>query len=653
MKAEDPSEVIANSDARYLRVQAGPGTGKSYSMKKRISRLLEEGVSPREILVVTFTRATARDLQAELTAIDVQGAADLQPTTLHALAFGLLSSASVREKFSRGLRLISDFELDVLKADMQVGNHTKKDVDAMLKAYEAVWARLQDQEPRSAMTAAEIKFEEDLEAWLKFHQAMLVGEVIPKLYRHLETYPSLIEKSRYQHVLVDEFQDLNKAEQSLIDMLGGDANMVIVGDEDQSIYGFKHAHPEGIRGWREGHSERIDQVLSDCRRCPMAVVTAVNHLISCAPREDRILLNPMLSNGIGEIHMWKFWMPVHEAKQVVREVERLVFEEGVSPSEILILVRNKIYGQTIDLQLSNSRLSHRSYLSEASTINDTVRHKLQILSLLINNNDRVALRWLLGEGSATWYKGLYAKVRKACDKGSQKTPWEVLEEQADGQEQHNIDKRLVKCFRRIREEIGILREMEDAKAIIDDVLPENESETSVLRKIALEVIEEEEELNDHWCAVLDDVHSAIRRHVAAPEEEDTGDAVRLMTLHKSKGLSAPFTFVLGCIDGILPMRGDIDKEEERRLMYVGASRVKASQDKGRAGVLVLTSVHRIQSQSRIAKHFQIGTEDLENSGLVQVAVSPFIKEMKLSITHNFYPRDTEILINGKFKMLET
>ena len=643
MAEQNPSESIVNSDAHYLRVRAGPGTGKSYSMKKRISRLLEEGVSPWEILVVTFTRATAFDLRAEITGMEVLGAAELQPMTLHALALRLFSSARVREKFPRSLRLISDFERDVLIADMRVNGRNKTDIQKMLKAYEALWARLQDQQPRPAITATEIKFEEDLESWLKFHQAMLVGEVIPKLYRHLEDYPMLLEKSRYRHVLVDEFQDLNKAEQSLIDMLAGDSHIIIVGDEDQSIYGFKYAHPEGIRSWREGYPERIDQILNDCRRCPTAVVMAVNRLISYTPRKDRTLLKPWPSNGAGEIHVWEFWMPVHEARQIVREVEHLVFEKHVSPSEVLILVRNKTYGEEIERQLSKSKLTYRSYLPEATTINDTVRHRLQVFSLLVDNDDRVALRWLLGEGSPTWYKGLYAKVRETCVKNPLKTSWEVLDDQADGREQYSVDKRLINRFRKIRREINNLREMEDAKAIIDDVFPEHEHEIATLREIALSAMEDQP--SSHWVDVLAHVHSVIRRYAAMPEEEDAGDVVRLMTLHKSKGLSAPFVFVLGCVNGILPSSSSDDPEEERRLMYVGASRVKASQKEGRLGVLVLTRVQRVQSH--IAKRLQVGIDDPKKSGLAQVVVSPFIKEMGLTITHKFYPNDSSItLING-------
>lgn len=646
MAEQDPSESIENSDAHYLRVRAGPGTGKSYSMKKRISRLLEEGVSPWEILVVTFTRATAFDLRAELTAMEVLGATELQPTTLHALALRLLSSARVREEFPRGLRLISDFELAVLIADMRVNGRTKTDVQKMLKAYEALWARLQDQQPRPAITAAESKFEEDLESWLKFHQAMLVGEVIPKLYRHLEIYPALLEKSRYRHVLVDEFQDLNKAEQSLIDMLAGDSHIIIVGDEDQSIYGFKHAHPEGIRNWREGYPERIDQVLIDCRRCPTKVVMALNRLISYAPRKDRALLKPWPSNGAGEIHVWESWMPVHEAKQIVREVERLIFERHVSPSEILILVRNKTYGEEIERQLSNSKFAYRSYLPEATTINDAVRHRLQVLSLLVDNNDRVALRWLLGEGSQTWYKGLYAKVREACAKKPLKTPWEVLDNQADGREQHGINKRLIDRFRKIRSEISNLRELEDAKAIIDNVFPEYDQEMATLREVALAAMVEEEQPSSHWVDVLAHAHSAIRRFAAMPEEEDAGDVVRLMTLHKSKGLSAPFVFILGCVNGILPSSSSDDLEEERRLMYVGASRVKASPENGRAGVLVLTRAKRFRVGD--TKKYQVhGFADTNHSaGLMRVEASPFIQEMGLATTHDFRPKDDLIMLSN-------
>jgi DNA helicase-2/ATP-dependent DNA helicase PcrA len=86
----------------------------------------------------------------------------------------------------------------------------------------------------------------------------LIGEIIPELYRYLRNNPAAPEPSMYDHVLVDEYQDLNKAEQAVVDLLCGTASLCIVGDDDQSLYGFKHAHPEGIRTFPQTHAGTTD-----------------------------------------------------------------------------------------------------------------------------------------------------------------------------------------------------------------------------------------------------------------------------------------------------------------------------------------------------------------------------------------------------------
>ena len=646
MAEQDPSESIANSNAHHLRVCAGPGTGKSFSMKKRIERILLDGASPKRVLVVTFTRATARDLQNTLAEIEVEGATELAATTLHSLAFRLLHQESIASTFSERRRVIADFELEPLFEDLAVPSRSKLKVRKLLAAYGAIWARLQDQEPRDAVSLDETKFEHDLMEWLTFHHAMLVDELIPRIYRHLEDNPAQIDRNRYSHVLVDEFQDLNKAEQSLIEILAGQAQMTIVGDEDQSIYSFRHAHPEGIRCWTEGKSGFADISLADCYRCPTDVVTAVNKLISYTQRPDRNILQPVDKNGKGMIHVWQFWMSKHEADQVVREIECLVDSQSVSPAEILVLVRDKQYGKEIDLALTKSHVTHRSFLAEATTVNISVRHQLQILSLLVDRDDRIALRWLLGEkSSSNWYTGSYKQLQRVCSKQSNLTPWVALTQQADKQVEHGIHKRLIEQFISLRDEVQALEELESAQSVVNALFGDENGDSSELREIAQEIINSHNAEENHSQEILRSVCVAIRRHIAVPEERDANDAVRLMTLHKSKGLSAPFVFILGCINGILPSNSSYDPEEERRLMYVGTSRVKASPEDGRAGVLVLTRAKRFQIGD--TRKYQIdGSIDTKYRGLMRVEASPFIQEMGLTTTYDFRPKDDLVLLSN-------
>src|SRR5258707_7060274 len=109
---------------------------------------------------------------------------------------------------------------------------------------------------------------------------MLIGEVIPQLYEYLRSNPTAPERREFEHILVDEFQDLNRAEQGVIQLLSDQAHVCIVGDDDQSIYSFKHAHPEGIRDWLATNFNADDLELSEGRRCPIILLHMANSLMS-------------------------------------------------------------------------------------------------------------------------------------------------------------------------------------------------------------------------------------------------------------------------------------------------------------------------------------------------------------------------------------
>ena len=245
LDAATPAYHIASSAKQNVRVIAGPGTGKSFAMKRRVARLLEQGVGPTSILPVTFTRVAAGDLHRELVGMGVRGCEQIKGVTLHSLALRILSRNHVLEATGRVPRPLNDFETEPLIADLKPAHGGKKKVKKLIKAYEAAWARLQQEEPGYIQSQEDLLFETDLHSWLSFHRAMLIGEVIPYFYQYLRNNPAAEEHDEFSHVLVDEYQDLNKAEQAIINLLGPDSENCIVGDDDQSIYSFRYAHPRG------------------------------------------------------------------------------------------------------------------------------------------------------------------------------------------------------------------------------------------------------------------------------------------------------------------------------------------------------------------------------------------------------------------------
>lgn len=594
--------MIAGSSNSRIRVVAGPGTGKSFAMKRRVARLLAEGVAPASILPVTFTRVAATDLHRELVGMGVPGCDELRAFTLHSLALQILMRNSVLKAIGRTPRTLNTFELEPFVSDLARVNGGKRKTRELISAYEAAWARLQHDDPGYAPTPEDQEFAQELVRWMMFHEAMLIGEVVPHLYGYLNSNPAAAERTEFTHILVDEFQDLNRAEQELIALLSDTADVCIVGDDDQSIYSFKYAHPEGIRDWLNVNVGAEDLGLEDCRRCPTRVVEMANNLISWNQlRPVPRVLNPMIENGEGDVRILQFRSIDEEVDGITKIVADLL-RDGIDPGQILVLTQSRAFGTPIYEALRAGGVPTISYFAESELVHDSAKRAYALLALLLNPDDRVALRWLIGLGGNDWNSAGYARVREHCE-STGSTPWEILSRLERGVLTLPHTGPIIAAFSDVREQLESLAELEDLASIVDRLFPEGEDSTRDLREMALGIMSEHEDLS------RDAFILEIRSATSQPEIPSEVEEVRIMSLHKSKGLSAPVTIIAGCVQGLLP-RAPQDTlsasewqqfmEEQRRLFYVGITRVKASPQEGQPGTLVLTYSQEMPTRAALA-----------------------------------------------------
>jgi DNA helicase-2/ATP-dependent DNA helicase PcrA len=617
---------IAASLNRQIRVVAGPGTGKSFAMKRRVARLLESGIAPKNILPVTFTRVAAEDLHRELVGMGAPGCENLQGMTLHSLALQILTRNHVLEATGRTPRPLNDFEIKALEADLSAANGGVRKVRKLLKAYEAAWARLQRDEPGFEHSSEDEQFASSVVAWLVFHRAMLIGELIPQLHHYLFSNPAARERNEFSHILVDEFQDLNKAEQGVIELISDNAEICIVGDDDQSIYSFKHAHPEGIRDWIASRPAADDLSLADCRRCPTSVVAMANALIG--KNVNRPVPRPLLpfaENGPGDVRIIQYRTSVDEVEGVANIIRDLT-DTGVPPGDILVLAQRGVIGTPIYEALIARDVPTRSYYAEAELDTEDAQRRFAILKLFVDREDRVALRWLLGLGSSNWRAPAYRRVSEHCV-STGVTPWNALEQLLARQVRLPHTQHLIEEFNAIEGELETLEALGDLSAVIDSLFPENEVGVRDLRNLALSTLEAAG--NEERSRFLAELSSAISKPEIPSEIHD----VRIMSLHKSKGLSAPVTIIAGCVEGLLPKQPDADLpegsriaelEEQRRLFYVGISRVKANSQEGKVGTLILTYAQEMPLASAMGAGISPASS---NYGQARLLASRFIREM--------------------------
>ena len=585
---EGSARSIAETDHSPLRVVAGPGTGKTFALMRRIVRLLQQGVAPARILVCTFTRTAANDLRRALEDLGVDGANEVQATTLHSFCNKILTRDDVIRTTGRVPRSLLDYEDRFMLEDLNQAEAIGiRNLEKLLEAFNAAWARKQSDIAGWAKTKQDRKFEKQLLEWLDFHAAMLVGELIPQCLSFLRSNPEAEPLKAFDHVLVDEYQDLNKAEQELISLLSTNGKVMIIGDEDQSIYSFKHAHPEGISEYSVEHPGTKDETLDECRRCPEQVIELANHLIGQnSNRADRVLV-PKKGNVTGEIHIVQ-WNDIDaEAEGIAEFVHQRVTNKQVDAGQVLILAPRKKIGYAIRDALNKKSTLAYSFFTEETLDGDSknlkkcgIQKAFAFLTLLAKPDDRVALRCLLGFGSSSLRAPAWARLRAYCIT-NQLAPWETLELLEKGEIKISFTSDLIEQFRGIQHDLNELKDL-NGNDLFNKLFWTGtfEDQTERLRIEAHALGDAEPNYN---CQKL---YNVLLNAIVRPEAPVFVDYVRVMSLHKSKGLTADLVVVAGCVEGLMPSNVvGRELEESRRLFYVALTRTRK--------VLVLSNFVRI------------------------------------------------------------
>lgn len=612
--------AIAGTDCKYLRVIAGPGTGKTFAMKRRVARLLEEGTSPELLLVVTFTRVAAAGLVKEPGALGVEGCDDINAGTLHSFCFRTLNRQEVfnfsgrvpRPLVTFPISGVLQFEGAPLLEDIRLEGKRKD--TKRIRAFEAAWARLQSDEPGWPQDVSDRTFRDSLMRWLIFHRAMLIGELVPEVLKYLRGNPESPENSAFDHTIVDEYQDLNRADQVLIDLLTSE-NGVIIGDENQSIYRFRYAHPEGINEFGATHDPTHDEDLDECRRCPIRVVALADSLITNNhPGTIGPLLRPKPENPQGEVHIVQWRSMEEEATGIARYAKWLIENRGYIPGDVLILSPRRLLAYQVRDALTAMAVNAHSFYHEEALEEEAAQEAFAFLTLLADPEDRVSLRFLLGFGSGTWLSGQYAKLWRYCDETGS-SPKDALDELRAGELALPGTAKLLARYRQIASRLEELKDFK-GETLVNELFPEGRKEAKLLRDSVMLIIEDEMEPSD----MLD----RVRNLITQPEMPEDENFVRIMSLQKSKGLTSKVVIVLGCIQGLVPFVDPKETpaeqreilQEQRRLFYVALTRP--------TDILVLSSFRSIEK--RLA--FKIGASvGLAIGGEARTIASRFFGEL--------------------------
>jgi DNA helicase II / ATP-dependent DNA helicase PcrA len=593
---EAQREAVA-AENRNMLVLAGAGSGKTRVLVHRIAWLIRaEGFSPWSILAVTFTNKAAREMRSrieEMLQIRSQG---MWVGTFHGLAHRLLKAhwkeAGLPQNFQildsdDQLRLVKrvcrELELDESRwppKQAQWYINAQKDEGLRAAHVEApvgdLFAQTMLQVYRAYETACErgglVDFAELL---LRAHELWLKN---PAVLRHYQ--------DRFRHILVDEFQDTNTIQYAWLRVLaGGEIPVVAVGDDDQSIYGWRGARIENIQRFSDDFPATQTVRLEQNYRSTQTILQAANGVIAC--NFGRLGKELWTAGESGEpIDLYAGFNEHDEARYIVDQVEQWL-QAGNPRASVAVLYRSNAQSRVLEEALIRAAIPYRIYGGQRFYERMEIRNALAYLRLLVNRGDDASVERVIN----TPPRGIGSKTLdtvRDCARSRGIPLWQaigvVLEEKLlparalsalqgftvlineldSGTDAMNLEE----LVEHVTNAAGLIDYHQKEKGEKGQARVENLEE---LVNAAKQFVAEGEELSPLQ-QFLD--NAALDAGDAQADEHE--DSVQLMTLHSAKGLEFPLVFLAGMEENLFPHRMSLEEpgrlEEERRLCYVGITR---------------------------------------------------------------------------------
>lgn len=571
---EQKLPILSKTD--HQLVLAGPGTGKSFTILGYIAHLINVvKVDPKSILLITFTRAATNELKQKVRREIGEGCDLPRVFTLHGFSLRqLMRNAARISALPAGFSIANDFEERyIIMEDIKqlIKAEKIKDVKKLFNLLSANWETLNIEKGDWEVSFDNPQF---LGAWQEhrfIYGYMLRSELVYQLKKALEQEEEMKLDSPIDFLIVDEYQDLNQCDLAILEYLRNHGTRIFcAGDDDQSIYGFRYAYPEGIRNFLKDVPKSEGFKLTECFRCDIKILQLALQVIGQDTRRIAKKLKSM-SGQPGVVTLLRFPNQFEEATKIAQTIKDLIEKKGVPDKEIIVLLRsdhNRSFSKPIieEMQKIGLRINKEADLLSAFEQNSG-RYFLSLLKFFKNPSHDLALRTILeltkGLGDAT-FLSIYEKAKEGKMRFH-----EVCEKILSGEikEITNCGKVIetLKSIITLREELqgeeNILTALEKLKSFIPDFSSEFATHIAdIIKSKELENIEDLIEFADE----------ILSPTTETPDE--TADGIRIMSMHQAKGLTAQAVFIVAAEEEYIPGRGDID--EERRLFYVSITRAK-------------------------------------------------------------------------------
>ena len=609
------SAAVAHAGGPLL-VVAGAGSGKTRVLTRRIAYLMSaRHVAPYQILAITFTNKAAGEMKARVGELVGPVAQSMWVSTFHSACVRILRQEAMRLGYSSSFSIYDS--ADSLRLITIVAKELNLDSKRYpARQFQAMISNAKNElmGPQDYVNAASNQFEQvTADVYTVYQQrlqrasAMDFDDLILKTVEVLQRFPEAKARfrSRFRHVLVDEYQDTNHAQYILVKELVGSqsdgmppAELCVVGDADQSIYGFRGATIRNILQFELDYPNATTVLLEQNYRSTQNILSAANAVIT--KNVSRKEKNLWTDSGSGALLTGYVAENEHdEARFIADEIRQLQRDEKSQPGDTAIFYRTNAQSRVFEEVFMRSALPYKVVGGLRFYERREVKDLLAYLRVLANVDDEISLRRVINvpkrgigdtsldyvdlfvqeQGISFWQgllrcsevSGLATRAAQSIqDFTSMMSALHVLVE-AKTRPSVIVEAAL--------EQSGLLKELADSTDPQDEVRVENLKELVAVsmeyEERDFEELIEDEEIS--LAGFLEKV-SLVADADEIPEGEDHGGVVTMMTLHTAKGLEFPTVFLTGMEDGIFPHSrtlGEKDEvEEERRLAYVGLTRAR-------------------------------------------------------------------------------
>lgn len=601
-------EAVSHIDGPLLLL-AGAGSGKTRVITCRIVYLLQEcGISPQHILAVTFTNKAAREMRERVEEmIGKKACKGMVIATFHSLCVRVLKANIERLGYKKNFSIYSASDQQQLVRRLlrdEIADTTGKDADQVLWQISAAKNHLitpakfqsNSRDPISCMTALIYpRYQRELKAY----NAVDFDDLLVLTVQLLEENPDLLEhyQRHFRYQMVDEYQDTNPVQYRLLKLLAGShGNLCVVGDDDQSIYGFRGADVETILNFERDFPGTKLIKLEQNYRSSGNILSAANAVIkNNNKRKEKVLWT---ADGAG--NPIDYLICVDDEDEACQVVQRIHTEQGrqqLDYSDFAILYRTNTQSRAFEEQLRYENVPFVLIGGQQFYDRKEVKDVIAYLKVLLNPFDEVNLLRILNYPKRNIGAGSADKLIRFSAE-SELPLWTVLRqaEQVPELTARTLEAitdfvtLLEKYRRRFRQPLQLsdtLRELLDEVKLAEEIYRQEKDAQKAKRRV-----ENQNEVLNSMAAYLErDPEPSLAGFVAkvslldddGPKQNDkekklAQNAVTMMSLHSSKGLEFPVVFLVGMEEGFLPHKKSIyetfDIDEERRLCYVGITRAK-------------------------------------------------------------------------------